>query len=93
MVPTVSINVMPQYLPMGEEDKTRVAIGVFTDKKEMLHMNIWRTEDMVFTSAPFIQGHKIQSITGLRTIKITLTGVVLSSSGGAALHMGYVLGP
>ena len=91
-VPTVSITAMPQYLPMGAEDKTRVAVGVLTDKNEVLHMNIWRTEDMVFASAPFAQGHKIQSITGLMTIKISLTGVVLSSTGGAAQHQGGSLG-
>ena len=46
---------------------------------------------MVFTSAPFIQGHKIQSLTFLMTIKITLT-IVLSSTGGAAQHSGGSLG-
>ena len=71
--PFLSISVMPQYLPMGAEDQTRVVIGVFTDKKEMLHMNIWRTEDKVFTSALFTQVHKIQSLTSLMTIKIPLT--------------------
>ena len=82
----ISFSVMPQYLPMGEEDKTRVTIGVVTDKKKMLHMNIWRTrtEDMVFTS---VQGYKIPSLTGLMTIRIPLI-VVLCSKGSAAHNQG-----
>ena len=90
--PTVSISVKPEYLPMGSEDQTRVAIGVVTDKKEMLHMNVWRTEDKVFTSAPFIQAHKIHSLTDLMTIKIPLRGVNLTSSGGASKYKGGCLG-
>ena len=82
---------MPKYLHMGEEDKTRVNLGDFTNKKELLHMTIWRTEDHVFTSPPSLQDHKINSLTVLMKIQIS-PFIVLSSTGGASQHQGSCLG-
>ena len=47
---TVTIKVMPKYLPMGDEDKTTLIIGVYIQKKKYQKVEIWRSKNEVFVS-------------------------------------------
>ena len=47
---TVNISVLPKYIPMGEEDKTTLILGVYTEKKKCQKVEIWRSKDLVFIS-------------------------------------------
>ena len=44
------VALIPKYLPMGQEDKTEVAVGYKVDKKgkhSMVKVNVWREEKIV----------------------------------------------
>ena len=47
---TVNIRVMPKFVPMGEEDKTTLILGVYTQKMKYKKIEIWRSKDMIYIS-------------------------------------------
>ena len=47
---TVNIRVMPKFVPMGEEDKTTLILGVYTQKMKYQKIEIWRSKDMIYIS-------------------------------------------
>ena len=89
---TVNISVMPKYVPMGEEDMTTLILGVYTQKKKYLKVNIWRTKDMIYISGYGNYSRKITSETEIEKFSIDKLYIVLSSKGGAAKHQGGHLG-
>ena len=88
---TVDIRVMPKYVPMGEERKITLILGVYTQEKKYQKIYIWRSKDMIFISGYGNYSRKISSETDMLEFSINHF-IVLSSTGGAAKHYGGVLG-
>ena len=91
-----TIMVLPTYLPFGEEDKTRLFIGVDTAQKEPVFLDIWRTKDHILTVCQGIYSYqKIWNQSELITYNPFQNNrkiIVFSSSGTAAQRAGSLLG-
>ena len=63
----MKLNVLPHYLPYGEENSTEIKIGVITPSSnetssDIARIQLWRTKDAVYCS-PFGEKIKLTSIT------------------------------
>ena len=63
----MKINVLPRYLPHGEEDSTEIKIGVIKSSgtetnSDIARIQLWRTKDGVYCS-PFGELIELTSIT------------------------------
>ena len=86
---TVNIRVMPKYVPMGEEDKKTLIIGVYTQKmRKCQRISIWRTEDMIYISGYGNYSKQISSETEIAEFSINHFLVLTSTEGAAQLQGG-----
>ena len=42
---TLTIKIKPKYIPMGEEDRTRITVGVDKNLGRSYKVDLWRTQD------------------------------------------------
>ena len=91
-----TITVLPSYLPIGEEDKTRLFIGVDTAKNEPVFLDIWRTKDHVLTICQGIHSYKkiynLSDKMQFNAFKNNRKTIVFTSTGSAAQRAGSLLG-
>ena len=91
-----SITVMPQYLPEGVEDATKVIVGVRTGDDQPSSVLLWRSVNHVYSMfGNTVSMEKISSETDPLNIDImndNCSKVVISSHGGAARYQGDTLG-
>ena len=94
---SLNISLMPQFLPMGEEDASLVLIGVKTaGERSPCSVLLWRTNNHVFCKyGTVLSIEKISSEDGTVSMDVlsgNIPKLVISSTGGSAKWQGQCLG-
>ena len=71
-----TVKVIPKFVPMGEEDKTTLILGVDIQKKKYLKVEIWRSKDMIYISGcgNYSNSRKISSETEIVELDLQSIG-------------------
>ena len=91
----LKIKIKPQYVPMGEEDRTRLTIGVNENLGRSYKVDIWRTQDEYQQTKIHISGDLLTGkviATNEMEIRLNIGYITLSSTGPASQYQGGCLG-
>ena len=88
---TIKIQVKTVYLPDGEENKSKLQVGVMEDSNEIITVCVWVSDQKLYVQ------HKglvivSEEETDLMEVEFGVIPVVIFSTGGAAQHCGEYLG-